>query len=374
MSGDLPVNRFERPDQPPVLKSAEPATDTQFSVLNELKTASGTTVEYRDAGTCSLTDMHGVTVEGRWTTDNDGNRNFYFDGGQKVCLTRLGTIIEVTPEGAVENSTLLTKEGVLVKTHGKQVSTKFPNGVFIDAHRQITDRSGTHAPDRVTVDPDGTRNYNLKRGDNAETVYSIAKDGTATVAERMFAKNVLLSEKKTQWRPNSEVQIKTRQQDVELKVRGVFVQLEGREVFRAPTGFYAERTPGGTTIMKAGGKTRTFKQGVLKIKNDRSGEEIEYQVDHPKKDPCVGAHSRVKEPPTFTFSDGTTLSYTTVSGDHDKKENSNCIYISMPNHEHGRDHFFIRPHSSCFAFVSTTIDVVLGADYDFQFTHKIFDV
>ena len=153
MTGELPRHRFEGPDEPvPATKITEPATVTQYSVLSELKTASGTTVEYRDAGTCSLTDIHGVTVEGRWTTDAEGNRNFFFDGGQKVCLTRLGTVIEVTPEGAVENSTLLTQEGVLVKTHGKEVSTKFPNGVFIDELRKITDRSGIHAPDRVTIE------------------------------------------------------------------------------------------------------------------------------------------------------------------------------------------------------------------------------
>jgi len=370
MPGDPHPHRFEKPDEPP-FQPKETVTDTEYSVLTEIKTASGKTVAYSEGGTCILTDAKGASIHGRWTADPKGNRNFYFDNGQKVSLTQLGTVIETAPtSGAIETSTLLTPEGVLLKRHGKEVSTKLPNGVLIDEHRQITDRSGTHSPDSVTIDPDGTHNYCLKKGGNAETIYSVGKDGTASVAERLYVRSVLLSEKKTQWTPNAELQSNTRQLDSEIRIRGVFGHVENKEIFCAPDGFTAERTPGGTLTIKVGHKTRTLKQGVLRIKSDISGEEIEYIVDKPRHD---SGHAHAKEPSSFSFSDGTTLSYVTVSGDRDKTEHSQCIYVSMPNNEAGRDHFFTRPHSHCFAFVSTSIDAVLPADYDFQFARKIFD-
>jgi hypothetical protein len=260
-----------------------------------------------------------------------------------------------------------------VKTHGNEVSTKLPNGVVIDEHRQIIDRSGTHSSDSVTIDPDGTRNYCLKKAGNAETIYSVGKDGTASVAERLYARSILLSEKKTKWTANAEQHIKTRQLDSEVKIRGVFAQVEDKELFCAPDGFTAERSPGGTLTIKVGQKTRTLKQGVLRIKSDISGEEIEYNIDNPRGVSAPPGHAHAKEPPSFSFSDGTTLSYVTVSGDRNQTERSQCIYVSVPNNQAGRDHFFTRPDSRCFAFVSTSVDAVLPADYDFQFSRKIFD-
>lgn len=370
MPVDPQPNRFEKPDVPPC-SPKQTVTDTEYSVLTEIKTPSGKTMAYSDGGTCILTDTKAVPTHGRWTTDSKGNRNFYFDNGQKVSLTQLGTVIETAPAvGMVETSTLLTPEGVLLKRQGNEISTKLPNGVLIDEHRQVTDRSGTHSPDRVTIDPDGTHNYCLKKGGNAETIYSVGKDGTASVAERLYAKSVLLSEKKTQWTPNAELHRDTRQLDSEIRIRGVFDHIADRELFCAPDGFTAERTPGGTLTIKIGHKTRTLKHGVLRIKSDISGEEVEYNIDNPRRDP---GHAHAKETASFSFSDGTTLSYVTVSGDRDKTEHSQCIYVSMPNNEAGRDHFFTRPHSHCFAFVSTSIDAVLPADYDFQFARKIFD-
>jgi hypothetical protein len=372
MPGDPHPHRFEKPDEPS--RQPETVTDTQYSVLTEIKTASGSTVAYSEGGTCILTDPGGTSIQGRWTTDPRGNRNFYFDCGPRVCLTQVGTVIEVAPAaGAVETSTLLTPEGVLVKTHGKEVSTKLPNGVVIDERRQITDRIGTHSPDSVTIDPDGTRNYCLKKGGNTETIYSVGKDGTASVAERLYARSVLLSEKKTKWTANAEQHIKTRQLDSEIKIRGMFAHIDDKEVFCAPDGFTVERTPGGTLTIKVGNKTRTLNQGILRIKSDISGEEIEYNIDSSRRDPGPPGHAHAKEPPAFSFSDGTTLSYVTVSGDRDKTEHSQCIYLSMPNNQAGRDHFFTRPHSHCFAFVSTSVDAVLPPDYDFQFSRKIFD-
>src|SRR5579883_3080958 len=163
MPGETCPNRFAKPAISPSLPE-DAITDTEYSVLIEITTLSGMTVAYSDSGLCILTDSRGRSIKGRGRTDASGDHNFYFENGQKVALTALGTVIEMAPvAGAVESSTLLTPEGVLIKRQGKAVSTKLPNGVFIDENRQIIDKSGKHSPDSITVDPDGTHNFCLKK-------------------------------------------------------------------------------------------------------------------------------------------------------------------------------------------------------------------
>lgn len=354
-------------------------TEASYSVLTELNTPSGMTLAFSAAGVCTLTDARGLSLHGHSEIDSAGVRSFSFDNGCKVRLTPLGTITEImsVPQPsagnrAAETSALLTPEGVLLKICGKEMTAKFPNGVFIDEKGQITDKRGSHSPDEITIDPDGTRNYALKR-ENLEIVYSVGPDGTASTAEKRFAKNFCLSEQKTQWTPNKEIHIKTRQRDTEILIRGVFVLIDRHELFEAPTGFRAERTPGGTLMLKVAGKTRTLKHGLLQIRNDSSGQEIEYEFEDLNKDPNFFAPEHGRNPPMHSLSDGTTATFITVSGDKERTENSTCLYISMPNNQKGRDHFFFKPHSNRFAYVSANFDSLLSADYDFQFGRKIFD-
>jgi hypothetical protein len=376
MPGDLLKDPLESPVQEPS-NASEGALFAQFSVLNEFKTPSGMTLAYSDIGSCTLTDIKGFSMQGCTASDQSGDLSFSFDHGYKVCLTHLGTVIEIKPVAdssgcTSETAILLTPQGVLLRTGGGHETAKLPNGVFIDENRQITDKRGVHSPDSVTIDPDGTRQYVLKM-ENSETIYSIGDDGTATVSEKCFNKNVCLSEKTTKWTANYEMHSMTRQLDTEVKIRGEFTQLSTKGVFQAPNGSIAERTSDGTLIFRVAGKTRSLKQDVLKITNDVSGEEIEYQVANPKTEHGLLAHHSGKEPPMFHLRDGTTVSYVTISGDHDRTEISNCLYISMPNNQAGRDHFFVRTESNRFAYVSTSFDTALTGDFDFQFARRIFE-